>query len=137
MTVTTPAGTNAPSVSATVTSIPVALTGNPDAAFIEASEKCFNETPVIGNRTTEIAFIACFQKSPKPVSQCAGAYRQNILRYTNDDTTTAGFNRMNYNIQQLRTMYFDGVWWDVLRYGWFPCEGREGEFKPVTYHQDD
>ena len=118
---------------ATTVLIATTVTENPDGAFHAAAEKCLNETPEIINLTTEMAFITCFQKTPMPASACARAYKQNVLKYTNDDTTTAGFTRMNENVQLLRKRYYEGLRYDTTLGGWVACEGG---FFVATYEME-
>jgi len=120
--------TTLPATTATTEPVPVTTltptpTVDPDAAFNAAAERCFNETPEVGNLTTEVALTVCFQKTPRPSSVCARAYRENLLKYAEDDTTTAGFNRINHNVQLLRKMYYDGLRYDATVLGWVSCEG--------------
>lgn len=64
-----------------------------------------------------------FPGYPSPVSPCAQAYRQNVLRYTKDDSTTDGYSRASQNVRLLRKMYFDGLRYDSIVGGWVSCEG--------------
>lgn len=120
---TTLPATSAPTSMPPVTTLATTPTVDPDAAFNAAAERCLNETPVVSNLTTETALTACFQKTPRPASICAKAYRENLLKYAEDDTTTAGFNRINHNVQLLRKMYYDGLRYDTTILGWVSCEG--------------
>lgn len=119
---TTLPATTATTATAPVTTIQTTPTVDHDAAFNAAAEACFNETPEVGNLTTEIALTVCFQKTPRPSGVCAQAYRENLLKYAEDDTTTAGFNRINHNVRLLRTKYYDGQRYDTTILGWVSCE---------------
>lgn len=113
--------TTATTATVPATTLKTTTTVDPDAAFNAATEKCLNETPVVGNLTTEIALTACFQKTPRPASVCARAYRENLLKFVEDDTTTAGFDRINFNVRLLRTRYYDGQRYDTTILGWVSC----------------
>lgn len=118
---TTFPATSAPTSMPPVTTLATTPTVDPDATFNAAAEKCLNETPVVSNLTTETALTACFQKTPRPATACAQAYRENLLKYVEDDTTTAGFNRINHNVRLLRTKYYEGQRYDTTILGWVSC----------------
>lgn len=122
--------TTATTVPAPITSIMTTPTVDLDAAFNASVEQCLNETPEVSSLTTEIALTSCLQKTPRPAGACARAYRENLLKYVEDDTTTAGFDRINHNVQLLRTRYYDGLRYDTTILGWVSCDG---EFVVETY----
>jgi len=111
----------------TATTIPVPATTvatptvDPDAAFNASVEQCLGATPVVSSLMTEMTLTSCLQKTPRPAGACAQAYRKNLLKYVEDDTTTAGFERINTNLAVLRTRYDDGQRYDTTILGWVSC----------------
>jgi hypothetical protein len=111
----TPTGNISPNVTESKILIPVIITSNAttdDKIFIDATEACYRETPEINNSTNHRTFINCMQNAPEPVSVCEKEFKHIALKYTNEDDTTAGYSRMNYNMQLLRNAYFNNLTWN-------------------------
>jgi len=108
----TPAITYTPVPTTEITTMPTSLpvpTPDPaaiaDKAFATAAEACSAATPVISDATTQQAFTTCMQKTPDPKGLCAVNYRDNILKATKDDATSAGYARENKRIPLVRDAY--------------------------------
>jgi hypothetical protein len=102
--------TPAPTAAVTVmpTSVPVPAPDNSavaDKKFADATETCFTTTPVISDVTTHLAFVTCMQNTPEPKGLCALNYRNNVLKYTKDDATTAGYARETTRIKLARDAF--------------------------------
>jgi hypothetical protein len=77
-----------------------------DRIFLDATDLCYNNTPVIMDRKTNLDFTICMQHTPKPAGTCAQQFRSEILQYTTkDDDTTAGYNRETYNMKIARQRF--------------------------------
>jgi hypothetical protein len=85
-----------------------------DQEFVDAFEACYAKTPVISDITTRLAFTTCMQDAPDPKGVCAFSYKDNILKYTKDDDTTAGYSRMNTRIRLARDAYSKGLSYNYL-----------------------
>jgi hypothetical protein len=77
-----------------------------DRNFVDAVGICYNNTPVMMDMKTYLAFTICMQHTPIPTGSCAKMFRSEILEYTTkDDDTTAGYQRSTYNMQVARVRY--------------------------------
>jgi hypothetical protein len=76
-----------------------------DKAFADAAAACSATTPVISDATTQLAFTTCMQNTPDPKGLCAVNYKDNILKATKDDATSAGYARENKRIPLVRDAY--------------------------------
>lgn len=118
---TTPVETYTPEPTAAVT---VLLTTAPvptqdtaaiaDKGFVDAIDACYAANPVISDVASRLAFTSCVQKTPDPKGVCAWNYKDNILKYTKDDDTTAGYSRVNTRIQLARNAYNKGLSYNYL-----------------------
>lgn len=118
----TPAPT--PEVTALPTSAPVPtadLEAIADKKFNDATEACYAENPVISDVLTQQAFVSCMQNTPDPKGVCALKYKDNILRYTKDDDTSAGYARENTRIQRARDAYRKNLSYNYLTDKDEPC----------------
>ena len=110
---------------ATMTVVPTATTESPDAArdkaFADTADACFNSTPVITDLTTSMAFATCMKNTPRPLGNCAVNYRYYVLKYTNEDATTAGFARETANSHLARDAYLRGEGYDDVNLTYVPC----------------
>jgi hypothetical protein len=118
---TTTAVTYTPLPTPTGTPLATATPGpQPDAAaiadkqFVDAIEACYAENPSIANVSAQLAFISCTQNTPDPAGMCARNYKSNILRFTKDDDTSAGYLRENTRIQQARDAYSRNLSYNYL-----------------------
>ena len=59
--------------------------------------------------------------TPLPLGNCALNYRYYVLKYTNEDATTAGFARETENSRLAREAYFRGEGYDSVRLEYVPC----------------
>jgi hypothetical protein len=110
----------------TMTVVPTVVEVLPDAAaadkkFVAAADTCYNKTPVITNLSTKLAFSTCMKDTPLPLGNCALNYRYYVLKYTNEDATTAGFARQTENSRLAREAYFRGEGYDSVRLEYVPC----------------
>ena len=109
----------------TMTVVPTVIEVLPDPAadkkFVEAADACYNKTPVITNLSTKLAFATCMKDTPLPLGNCALNYRYYVLKYTNEDATTAGFARETENSRLAREAYFRGEGYDSVRLEYVPC----------------
>jgi hypothetical protein len=79
-----------------------------DKKFLDAVEKCYNNTPVLNDTKTYLEFTVCMQHTPIPTHYCAKQFRSEILEYaTKDDDTTSGYQRSTYNMQIARVRFSD------------------------------
>jgi hypothetical protein len=92
-----------------------------DKAFTDAADACMNSTPVIANISTHLVFATCMKNTPLPSGNCALNYRYYVLKFTNEDTTTAGFARQTKNAQLARDAYFRGEGYDGVSQKYVPC----------------
>jgi hypothetical protein len=76
-----------------------------DKAFADAAKACFSATPVVSDVTTQLAFTTCIQNTPDPKGLCAVNYKDNILKATKDDPTSAGYSRENKRIPLIQDAY--------------------------------
>ncbi len=76
-----------------------------DKKFVDATEACYLANPIISNVATQQAFVSCIQNTPDPKGVCALNYKNNVLKYTKDDNTSAGYQRENTRIQLARDAY--------------------------------
>jgi|GEM_PF-4698981 len=96
----------APAVSSTGATSTLPTPDRTDEQFLEAVALCYNNTPVIADRKTNLDFTTCMQHTPVPEGFCARQFRSEILEYTTkDDDTTAGYHRETMNMQVARTRY--------------------------------
>jgi hypothetical protein len=109
---TTPVVTYTPAPTPEVTNVPTSapvptadMEAIADKKFNDATEACYAQTPVISDIATQQAFVSCMQDTPDPKGVCALKYKDNILRYTKDDDTSAGYARENTRIQRARDAY--------------------------------
>jgi hypothetical protein len=109
----------------TPTPVPTTTQGWDDAtkdkAFTDAADACYNSTPVITNLTTHLVFATCMKNTPLPSGNCAINYRYYVLKYTNEDTTTAGFARQTKNAEFAREAYLRGEGYDGINQEYVPC----------------
>ena len=109
----------------TLTPVPTATGELPnttaDRLFVDAADACYNSTPVISNLTNHLTFASCMKETPLPSGNCAINYRYYVLKYTNEDTTTAGFSRQTKNAQLARDAYLRGEGYDALHQVYVPC----------------
>lgn len=94
---------------------------NWEREFLDAAELCYNKTPVIANISTHEAFVLCMQKTPEPTSVCAKSYKHNALRYTNDDGTSAGYQRITHNTRLFREAFYKNLSYNPIRQMFEPC----------------
>jgi len=92
-----------------------------DKAFTDAADACYNSTPVISNLTNHLTFATCMKDTPLPSGNCAVNYRYYVLKFTNEDTTTAGFARQTKNAQLARDAYLRGEGYDAIHQVYVPC----------------
>lgn len=92
-----------------------------DRAFVEAAAICFQKTPVIADITTHMAFLTCMQKTPNPAGDCARGYRDTVLRYMNEDDTTAGYSRETHNTHLARDAFNRSMTYDATSQQFVPC----------------
>jgi len=96
-----------------------------DRNFVDAVELCYNNTPVIIDIKTNLAFTICMQHTPIPTGECAKHFRSDILTYaTKDDSTTAGFKRETHNMQAARAAFYNNMRWEssvLPTGGWVNC----------------
>lgn len=85
-----------------------------DKKFVDATEACYSANPVISNVSTQLAFISCMQNTPDPKGVCASNYKSNVLKYTKDDATSAGYLRENTRIQRARDAYSKNLSYNYL-----------------------
>ncbi len=123
--VTTLPATTLQTTVTTMTVVPTPTEVLPDQAadkkFADAADACFTQTPVITNISTKMAFATCMKDTPRPLGNCALNYRYYVLKYTNEDTTTAGFAREMENSRLAREAYFRGEGFDSVRLEYVPC----------------
>ena len=92
-----------------------------DKAFTDAAEACYQKTPVIANISTQLEFAACMGDTPLPLGNCARNFRYYVLKYTNEDPTTAGFAREMENFRTARAAYLRGEGFDGASQKYVPC----------------
>ena len=123
--VTTTPATTIQTTAPTMTVVPSPTEVLPDTTadkkFADAADACFNKTPVITNLSTHLAFATCMKDTPLPLGNCALNYRYYVLKYTNEDATTAGFARETENSRLAREAYFRGEGYDSVRLEYVPC----------------
>jgi len=111
----TPAPTPAAGILSTTAPVPVQDSAAiADKKFADAAEACYAENPVISDIATRLAFTSCMQNTPDPKGVCALSYKDNILKYTKDDDTTAGYSRINTRIQRARDAYSKDLSYNYL-----------------------
>jgi hypothetical protein len=122
---TTPATTIQTTVTTIMTVVPTTVeewsSSTADRAFVDAADICYKNTPVITNLSTHLAFATCMKDTPLPSGNCALNYRYYVLKYTNEDTTTAGFARETSNARLAREAYLRGEGYDGVRQEYVPC----------------
>ncbi|MCK9579657.1 MAG: hypothetical protein M0Q92_04310 [Methanoregula sp.] len=118
---TTPAVTDTPAPAPAVTIVTTAApVPEPDSGavadkeFVDATEACYTNNPVISDIATQQAFISCMQNTPDPKGVCALNYKDNILKYTKDDDTSAGYSRENTRIKLARDAYSKNLSYNYL-----------------------
>jgi len=104
-----------------------------DKAFADAADACMNATPVITNLTDHLTFATCMKNTPLPSGNCAINYRYYVLKYTNEDTTTAGFARQTKNAQLARDAYLRGEGYDGVSQQYVPC--GNATLIPTSFYQ--
>jgi hypothetical protein len=92
-----------------------------DRLFAEAAEACFNNTPVITDLNTHLAFATCMKDTPLPSGNCAVNFRYYVLKSTNEDATTAGFARETTTARSAREAFLRGEGYDGIRQEYVPC----------------
>jgi hypothetical protein len=92
-----------------------------DRIFADAAETCYQNTPVITNLTTHLAFATCMKDTPLPPGNCAQNFRYYVLKSTNEDTTTAGFAREMTTAHLAREAFLRGEGYDGIRQVYVPC----------------
>ncbi len=105
----------------TRTSVPIEDTTD-DKNFVDAAEACFRATPGINNISAHTAFVRCMQNTPDPASPCAQSYRRNVLKYTNEDSTTSGFDRETHNVNLFRSAFFKNLTYNATLQEFEPCK---------------
>jgi hypothetical protein len=109
----------------TPTPLPTTLPGwdeaAKDKAFTDAADACMNSTPVIDNISSHLVFATCMKNTPLPSGNCALNYRYYVLKYTNEDLTTAGFARQTKNAQLARDAYLRVEGYDGVSQKYVPC----------------
>lgn len=85
-----------------------------DKKFADAAGACYAENPVISDIATRLAFTSCMQDTPDPEGVCALSYKDNILKYTKDDDTSAGYARMNTRIRLAREAFEKNLSYNYL-----------------------
>jgi hypothetical protein len=138
-----PAATPVPTVPPTtvettaITVIPTPTTEAPDViadrAFAAAADICYQNTPVITNLTTHLAFATCMKDTPLPPGNCAQNYRYYVLKYTNEDASTAGFARETNNVHLARDAFLRNEGYDGVRLEYVPCGGNATVIKSSFY----
>lgn len=119
--VSTPTITYTPSPAPVVTIVPVTSSvpeadsaAIADKKFVDAIATCYSQNPVIANISAQMAFVSCMQNTPDPRGVCALNYKNNILKYTKEDDTTAGYQRENMRIQRARDAYSRNLSYNYL-----------------------
>lgn len=92
-----------------------------DRLFAEAAEACFNNTPVITDLNTHLAFATCMKDTSLPSGNCAVNFRYYVLKSTNEDATTAGFARETTTARSAREAFLRGEGYDGIRQEYVPC----------------
>jgi hypothetical protein len=123
--VTTPPTTTMQTTVTTMTVVPTPTEVLPDLTadqkFADAADICYNNTPVITNLSAHMAFATCMKDTPLPSGNCALNYRYYVLKYTNEDATSAGFARETSNTRLTRDAYLRGEGFDGVRQEYVPC----------------
>ena len=97
--VTSPPVTTVATSVPTPTAVPIADTeALADSTYVGGLESCYADTPVISNLTSNIAFINCMGNIPDPKGVCAVNYKNNVMRFTKAEDTTAGYAQENTRI---------------------------------------
>lgn len=105
----------------TATPTPTAVLPDPDKAFADAADICYQKTPVITNLTTHLAFATCMKDTPLPPGNCAQNFRYYVLKATNEDASTAGFARETNTARLAREAFIRGEGYDGIRQEYVPC----------------
>ena len=92
-----------------------------DRMFIKAADMCYNNTPVITDLTTHMAFATCMKDTPLPSGNCAQNFRYYVLKSTNEDPTSAGFSRETTTARLAREAFLRGEGYDGIRQEYVPC----------------
>jgi hypothetical protein len=121
--VTTPPPTTIQTTVATMTTVPTptAVLPDPDKAFTDAADICYQKTPVITNLTTHLEFATCMKNTTLPSGNCAQNFRYYVLKATNEDTSTAGFARETNTARLAREAFLRGEGYDGIRQEYVPC----------------
>jgi len=101
------------------TAVSTAMTD--DKLFAAAAEACYNNTPVITDLNTHLAFATCMKDTPLPSGNCAQNFRYYVLKSTNEDPTTAGFARESTTARNAREAFLRGQGYDGIRQEYVPC----------------
>jgi hypothetical protein len=123
-TVTSPPVTTVRTIVTTMTVVPTPtedLGMIADRMFIEAAEACYENTPVITNLSTHLAFATCMKDTPLPLGNCAQNFRYYVLKSTNEDATSAGFARQTTTARLAREAFLRGEGYDGIRQEYVPC----------------
>jgi hypothetical protein len=135
--VTTPPVTTVPTTVATPTTVPTPSTEQlnaiADKAFADAADACFNSTPVITDLLTRQGFATCIKDIPLPPGNCAQNYRYYLLKYTNEDFSTAGYARETANNLLAREAYLRGEGYDGVGQEYAPC--GNSTLIPTSFYQ--
>ncbi|MFA5266823.1 MAG: hypothetical protein WC379_02540 [Methanoregula sp.] len=122
--VSTPAMT-VQTIATTMTVVPattaVSTTVTDDKLFADAAEACYNNTPVITDLSSHLAFATCMKDTPLPSGNCAVNFRYYVLKSTNEDATTAGFARESATARSAREAFLRGEGYDGIRQEYAPC----------------
>jgi hypothetical protein len=103
------------------TTTTVSTTMTDDKLFAAAAEICYNNTPVISDLNTHLAFATCMKDTPLPSGNCAVNFRYYVLKSTNEDATTAGFARETSTARSAREAFLRGEGYDGIRQEYVPC----------------
>ncbi len=136
---TTPATTvQTPATTMTVLPTPTPTEVVPNATaldriFVDAAEACYQDTPVITNVSTHLAFATCMKNTPLPFSNCAQNFRYYVLKSTNEDPTSAGFAREMTTARLAREAFLRGEGYDGIRQEYVPC--GNATLIPTSFYQ--
>jgi hypothetical protein len=116
-----PTTVQTPVVTMTAVPTPTAVLPNPDKAFTDAADICYQKTPVITNLTTHLEFATCMKNTTLPAGNCAQNFRYYVLKSTNEDASTAGFARETNTARLAREAFLRGEGYDNIRQEYVPC----------------
>ncbi|MDD1681059.1 MAG: hypothetical protein LUQ35_05565 [Methanoregula sp.] len=121
VTTTPPTTVQTPVATMTAIPTPTATLPDPDKAFTDAADICYQKTPVITNLTTHLEFATCMKDTPLPPGNCAQNFRYYVLKSTNEDASTAGFARETNTARLARQAFLRGEGYDGIRQEYVPC----------------